>query len=509
MKILTSDQVKEVDKYTIENEPVLSIDLMERAAGKCSEWIINHFPVTRTVNIFVGPGNNGGDGLAVARHLAETNSPVYQVKVFLLKISEKLSLDAEENLDRLRQERKVKIFTLRNNDDLPAITPDEIIVDALFGSGLNRPLEGFPAQVIKHLNSLDVTRIAIDIPSGLFGEDNSGNNLEAIFKADHTLTFQIPFLSFFFPEHEQLVGKWHILPIGLHAGKISEMDSSYFLVTKDFIRQHLKTRKRFDHKGSFGHILLIAGGYGKMGAAVLACKAALRTGSGLVTAHIPKLGYDIMQTTVPEVMINLDHSETVFSDVPEFDKYTAIGAGPGLGTEKISEVSLGKLIERETRPMVIDADALNMLSMNQEWLDKLPANCILTPHPKEFERLTKPVKNHFERLQLQKEFSGRYKVFLVLKGGNTTISTPDGKIYFNITGNPGMAAGGSGDVLTGMITSLLGQGYEPEHAAVIGVFIHGLAGDLAVQHTGEEALTASDIIESIGLAFTNIRRNEE
>ncbi|MEF8845352.1 MAG: NAD(P)H-hydrate dehydratase [Bacteroidales bacterium] len=506
MKILQSAQVKEVDKYTIENEPIHSINLMERAAGKISGWISRKFSQGTEINIFVGPGNNGGDGLAIGRQLADKN---YPVNLYLVKISDKLSPDAATNLERLKKQNKANIYTLEQKDQLPKVRPGAVILDGLFGSGLNRPLEGFPAEIVKYLNQCDATRIAIDIPSGLFGEDNSGNNYDAVFRADYTLTFQFPSISFFFPEHEDLVGKWYILPIGLDSEKIEEIESPYYLVTKEYVKKHLKKRKRFDHKGRFGHILMITGGYGKMGAAVLASKAALKTGAGLVTTHIPKIGYQIMQTALPEAMISLDVSDTDFSEPPELDGFTNIGTGPGLGTHSNPREGLRKLIEKSDKPLVLDADALNILSLNKEWLRNLPAKSILTPHPKEFERLTEPVDNQYSRIQLQREFAGKYDVYLVLKGGNTTIATPEGNLFFNVTGNPGMATGGSGDVLTGMITSLLGQGYEPGLASVIGVYLHGLAGDLAVELTGEESLIASDMINSISNALKYLKENEK
>ena len=505
MKILRSDQIKEVDQYTMDHEPILSINLMERAATRCSEWILREMFYKDAAHIFIGPGNNGGDGLAVSRHLVEAGMPVY---VYLIRITDKLSGDAEVNLDRLRKAPQVEITEIEDEKALPDIPAGHLIVDALFGSGLNRPLEGLPAAVVKHLNAQPASRISIDIPSGLFGQDNSSNDPQAIFRADHTLTFQFPKLSFFFPEHEAMVGNWHVLDIGLMQEKIDQMDSPYHLVTREQVRGYLIPRKRFAHKGDFGHALLITGGYGKIGAAVLASRAALRTGSGLVTTHIPRLGYEIVQTALPEAMISLDISDIIFSQPPDLDAFTCVGAGPGLGTKENTQKALGALIERVKRPLILDADALNILSMNRELLDKLPEGSILTPHPKEFERLTKPVEDHYERLELQRDFAVQRQIVLVLKGGNTTIATPDGRLYLNTTGNPGMASGGSGDVLTGMITSLVGQGYPPEQAAILGVWLHACAGDLAAEEQGTQALIASDMIESIGLAYKSLQDEE-
>jgi len=498
MKILKSSQVKEVDAYTIENEPILSVNLMERAAGKCTEWLMQHIEIEKRFLIFVGPGNNGGDGLAVARQLSENDR---DVKVYIVNITDKLSPDAEHNLQRLKDQGVVAIDYLSKGDAWPEIPQNSVVIDALFGSGLNRPLEGFPAEVVKFLNKGKQTRVSIDIPSGLFGEDNSSNIPEHIFRADYTLTFQFPKLSFVYPENESYVGNWKVLDIGLSRKKINEINSPYFLITKNFVKNNLKTRKRFAHKGHFGHVLMICGAYGKMGAAVLASKAALKTGSGLVTAHVPKLGYDIMQTAVPEVMMSIDTSDTLFSHVPELKHFSAVGTGPGLGMRNDTKEALKLLLQKTEQPVVLDADALNMISENRTLLDLLPRNSILTPHPKEFERLAGKVDDHYARIQLQLEFAQKYKVFLVLKGGNTTIATPDGLCYINITGDAGMATAGSGDVLTGMITSLLGQGYTPEMACIIGVYLHGLSGNIASKQISMEAVTASDIIQYTGNAY--------
>lgn len=505
MKILRSSHVKEVDAYTIENEPILSINLMERAAGKCSGWMLKHIEKHRKFFVFAGPGNNGGDGIAVARQLAANGR---EVTLFLVKISDKLSTDAQVNLERIYKQGAVSVHEIEKNGNLPQLPEGSVVVDGLFGSGLNRPLEGFPADVVKHLNTQSATRIAIDIPSGLFGEDNSGNDFGAIFRADYTLTFQFPALSFFFPEHEPFVGDWKVFSIGLSQEKIDEMESPYFLVTENHIREHIKKRLRFAHKGDFGHVLMICGGYGKMGAAVLASRAALKTGSGLVTAHVPKLGYEIMQTAAPEVMMSIDISDIIFSQVPDLSGFTTVGTGPGLGMRSNTKKALENLLEKSDRPLVLDADALNILAEHRELLDKLPENSILTPHPKEFERLTRKVNDHYSRIQLQQEFAQSHKVVLVLKGGNTSIAMPDGTVFFNTTGDPGMATAGSGDVLTGVVTSLLGQSYTSTEAAVIGVYIHGLAGNLASSESSMEAVTASDIIQHLGNAFKTIRNEK-
>lgn len=503
MKILLSNQIKQLDAYTIENEPISSINLMERAATACTNWIIENFGVENKFKIFVGPGNNGGDGLAIARMLAEKK---YLVQVFIIKITDKFSNDFSVNYKRLLKQGKSKIFTIDENDDLPIINKDDIVIDGLFGSGLSRSLSGFPAKVVNYLNKCDAAIIAIDIPSGLFGEDNSKNNYAHIIKAAYTLTFQFPNLSFFFPENEHYVGKWEVLPIGLHKEFIEKLATDYFIVTKDYVHSKLIKRKKFAHKGNFGHALLLSGSYGKMGAAVLASKACLRTGVGLITAHIPKKGYHIIQTAVPEAMISIDKSDTIYSDIPEIENYNAIGIGPGIGLDNITQSALKSLIEKAEVPIVFDADAINIFAENKDWLDKIPANSIFTPHPKEFERLAGKSSDNYSRNLMQIKFAKKYNVYVVLKGAYTAIACPDGKCYFNSTGNPGMATAGSGDVLTGIILSFLAQKYSSKDAAILGVYFHGLAGDIAAEKIGEQALIAGDIIQFMGAAFEDNRQ---
>lgn len=507
MKILTSGQIREADSYTIKNEPVASIDLMERAATVFTEWLVQNYNLSTSFKIFAGPGNNGGDGWAIARLLAERGYK--KVNIYLLSISDKLSPDSEINRQRLEQQALVIIKTLKSENDFPEITTTDIIIEGLFGSGLTRPLSGLSAALVNYLNRSGSRIISIDIPGGLFGEDNSKNNKENIIKANCILTFQFPKLSFFFPENEKYVGEWHVLPIGLHPGFIDSIETPYNYVSPGEVRESLRERNKFAHKGTFGHGLLIAGSYGMMGAAILGAKAALRTGIGLVTSHIPRLGYEIIQTAVPEAIISIDKSDTAFTDFPELGKFNAVAVGPGLGCDEISGKALNDLLKKANIPLVIDADALNIISANKELLDIIPENSILTPHPKEFERLAGSYKDNFSRNKAQVEFAKKHKIYVVLKGAYTTIACPDGTCYFNTTGNPGMATAGSGDVLTGIILALMAQYYTPGDAALIGVFIHGLAGDIAAEETGESALIASDIVNYISGAFLKLNDNKK
>lgn len=504
MKIFTSEQIRAIDKFTIENEPVSSADLMERASLRLYNWIEKRFGRAKHFVIFAGPGNNGGDSLALSRILHNNG---YSVEIHYVKFSDKTSADWEHNRIRIEKETPVRFNELTNEDQFPMISSDDIIIDSVFGTGLTRPPVGLPAEVIKRINLSGARKISVDIPSGLSGEDNSNNKDDCIIKADYTLSFQFPKLAFMFPENAVFTGEWHILDIELDNNAIWNTKSPLNFIEKNDIVLLLRKRNKFDHKGNYGHGLVIAGSEGKMGAAVLCAGAALRSGIGLVTCHIPSGGNLILQSALPEAMTESDDSDIYFTGVRNIDKYTAIGAGPGLGTAAATQEAVLKLISEYKKPVVLDADALNILSMNQEYLSKLQANTILTPHPKEFERLAGSTRNGYERLQLQIDFSKRYKCFVILKGSHSSITTPDGNVFFNSTGNPGMATGGSGDVLTGILLSLLAQGYSPESAAITGVYLHGLAGDIAASENGFESMIASDIIKCIGKSFNKIRGN--
>lgn len=505
MKIFRSEQIREIDEYTIKNEPVASVDLMERAASQLFRWYIRTFDRSRRVIVFTGPGNNGGDGLALARQLSVNR---FNVEVYHVKFSENTSSDWIINQQRLVTETQVPFKNIDKIDQMPFVSLDDVVIDALFGTGLTRPAEGLAGEVIKYINQTDSIVISIDIPSGLFGENNRTNNPENIIRADFTLSFQFPKLSFMFAENAKYVGEWSILPIGLSNNAIRNTESQYTYLESDYILSLLKTRNKFDHKGNYGHGLLISGSYGKMGAAILGARAALRTGIGLITCHIPSCGNAILQTAAPEAMVQLDANEKLISDVQTVDRYDAAGIGPGIGTDPATQRAFHKLLLNRSKPLVIDADGINILGQNKLWLSALPINTILTPHVKEFERIADKSDNSFLRLERQIEFAVKYSSIVILKGACTSITTPGGKVYFNSTGNPGMATAGSGDVLTGIILSLLAQGYNPENASLAGVFIHGLAGDIAASKWGYEATIASDIINNIGNAFLKIRSNE-
>ena len=511
MKILPVEKIREADAFTIEHEPVYSIDLMERAASKVYEWFMRRCK-TKEVNvkIFCGIGNNGGDGLALARMLYLTG---IIPEVFIVRISDKISRDSEINYSRLKEETETPMYDIFSEDDFPIIKDNEIIIDAIFGSGLNRPVDGFASELIKHLNNNNAIRIAIDIPSGLFadgglrttvnGQQSSSNahssqlTAHSIFKADYTLSFQFPKLAFMFPENDVYVGQWEILDIGLHKDYIDNVETLNFYTTEEMAMPILRKRTKFSHKGTYGHALLVAGSSGKTGAALLSAEACLRTGVGLLTAHLPKDALLPMQIYLPEAMTSIDKSETHCSEINDILPYTAIGVGPGLGKNPETVILLKKIIQEATQPLVLDADALNIIADNPTWLAFLPSNTILTPHPKEFERMFGKTNNSYERLELQRQMSVTHNIIIVLKGAHTAITFPNGTCFFNSTGNPGMATAGSGDVLTGMILSLLAQRYSPEEAALLGVYLHGKAGDVAAKEMGENSMIARDIIRAI------------
>lgn len=505
MKILSAKQIRAVDAYTIQHEPVASVDLMERAALACVRWITLRFNVQRKIIVFAGPGNNGGDGLAIARHLLQMN---YDVSIYLLTDPEQFSEDTRTNYQRLDRQG-IKILTKEN---LPPVPPSALVIDALFGTGLSRPLEGAALKAVTHINNSGATVISIDIPSGLFCEDNEDNHKDAMVRAKYTLSFQQPKLSFFFAENILFVGEWQVLDIGLLPEAMDRQSSNNYALLSNDIAAWVQPRNKFSHKGDFGHACIIAGSHGMMGAAVLAVKACLHTGAGLVTAHIPQKENIIMQVSVPEALASSDPYPFAISQIPDLGNYSAIGIGPGIGKKQETQQALLALLNMFasrrlglSARLVLDADALNILSENKDWLNLLPANCILTPHPKEFDRLAGASGSGYQRYLRQMEFARKYAVFVVLKGAHTSIATPDGICFFNTTGNPGMATGGSGDVLTGIIVSLLAQGWSPCQAACAGVWLHGLAGDLAMEKSGQHSLIARDIIKNIGKAFKKVR----
>mgnify|MGYP002622637888 CR=1 FL=1 len=503
MKIFSRAQIHELDKYTIANEPVTSINLMERAAKSLTRAVTDRWPPATPVVVFAGPGNNGGDALAVARMLAEQG---YKVSVYLFNISGRLSPDCAENKKRVQDCKRVNDFTeVTLEFDPPELKAGMLVVDGLFGSGLNKPLAGGFASLVKYINSSPSQVVSIDMPSGLMAEDNTYNVRANIIKADLTLTLQQLKLSFLFPENQQFVGQLRVLDIRLSQEGMARIDAQYTCVEEGDVRSRLLGRNAFAHKGQMGNALLVAGSYCMAGAAILAARACLRSGVGKVTVNTPKRNVAILQTAVPEAVVQSSSEETIFAESVETDDFQALGIGPGLGQSEQTAIALISQLRRAHCPIVADADALNMLANHRAWMQQLPGGIIFTPHPKELDRMEGPSADSYERLMKARGLAERMKGYVVLKGRYTAICLPDGHILFNTTGNAGMATAGSGDVLTGVITGLLARGYKPADACVAGVYLHGLAGDLAAAELGEESLIASDIISYLPKAFKRLR----
>lgn len=485
-KILSAAQMRACDQYTIQNESISSIELMERAALQFVRTIIPFVHGKPTIHVFCGSGNNGGDGFAVARLLTEKGC---HVTTYFLLTGDKISADCQIN-----QQCVPDFITLHSEQDFPKIKSDDIVIDALLGTGTTRPTAGILKNLIEHLNNSSAKILSIDIPSGLKSDEMPFEN--GIIQANYTGTFERPKMAFFMKESAPFVGSWQTLSIGISPEYIEKQEGRYHFLSEDFFDTILKPRVQFSHKGTYGHGLIIAGSKGKMGAAVLSSKAALRSGIGLLTAFIPACGYTIFQTSLPEAMCITDSSENFHSELTfDLSPYTSVGIGPGMGIHARTKMLLEKLLDTINVPMVLDADALNVLSEHPDLRDRIPANTILTPHPKEFERLAGKSNNTYERLERQIQFAQKHACIVVLKDAITSVVFPNGKVFFNTTGNPGMATGGTGDALTGIITGLLSQGYSPENAALIGVYYHGKAGDSAAKHVGENQLMASDLIQ--------------
>lgn len=501
MKIFSASQIKAWDEYTIQHEPISSVDLMERASATCVEWFKKNIRLPQKLILFCGPGNNGGDGLAMARMILLAGGAI---DIYVLQ-SDLFSNDFTANLQRLRALSHPVNYLIRETD-IPPIENDAIVIDALFGSGLNRALEGLAQTLVTHINESQAVVMSIDIPSGLFADKTSKGN--TVVQADHTLTFQTLKLAFLLPENAAFTGNVTVLDIGLHPQYYQHTESELEVISSDFIHSIYRPRQRFSHKGSFGFAGLIAGSYGMMGAAVLSAKACMRSGVGKLRCHIPETGYDILQSAVPEAMCITDSGNRFHSKLSGWSPYETCAVGPGLGSE-VPATLLQDLLDKKPSRLIIDADALNLLSDNKHLYPKIPPNTIITPHPKEFERLFGETPDHFARLQLARQKAQELQIYIILKGNYSFIATPGGRGYFNPTGNPGMATAGSGDVLTGILLGLSGQYPDAAQVAILGTYLHGLAGDLAAAEKSEEAMVAGDIIDFLPGAFKAIKKGEK
>lgn len=502
IKILTAQQMRELDAYTIKNEPVSPLDLMERAAQAVTHAITARWTSDVAVVVLAGPGNNGGDALAVARLLHEKG---YQVTAYLFNTDGKLSGECRENRQRLAAIPEVVFTEVTDRFEPPRLDKNTLVVDGLFGIGLNKPLDGGFAQLITLVNASSASVVSIDMPSGLMMESEAYTPSPHIMQATLTLTFQQPKLPLLLADNRQYVGELEILDIGLSAGKLSSIDTDYILSEPSDFSGWLRPRDPFGHKGTFGHALIIAGKYGMAGAAILAARACLRSGVGKVTLHTPQMNNSILQIAVPEAVLSHDAADEVFSSPVIADAYSAVAIGCGIGTAAATASAFIEQVRRTHVPLLIDADGLNILSKHKAWIRQLLPDTVLTPHPAELRRLIGQETDDNGLLAAARELSMARKIYIILKGRHTAVCVPDGHIYFNPTGNSGMATAGSGDVLTGIITALLAGHYPVGTACRLGVFLHGLAGDAAAEVLGEESLTASDIISYLPVAFRRLR----
>lgn len=493
MKLLNAEQIRKWDAYTIQNEPVSSLHLMERAALKCTDWIINHHLYHQPIKIFCGKGNNGGDGLAIARQLIEKD---VTVAVFILEFEDKGTDDFQANLQGLNKFTG-NIHFIQSETSFPQIDKDDLVIDALLGSGLNRSLEGLAAATVEHINSAKATVISIDVPSGMFLDRSSVGS--TIIQATYTLTFQTSKLCLLMAENSNYFGEIEVLDIGLHSQYLSSVTTDLHLVCLDDAIKLYQPRKKFSHKGNFGHALIVGGATGKTGAAILATEACLRSGAGLTSVHLLSDEYSAINSRLPEAM-TFAGDEMVRQNL---DRFTAVGVGPGLGTDDMAHHIVSLLIDNYKGSLVFDADALNVLSSDSALLEQLPPNSVLTPHSKEFDRLFGEHDNDFARTETALSQSKQLGCVIVLKSHHSLIVV-NGEGFFNTTGNQGLAKGGSGDTLTGIITALLAQNYSAPDAAKFGVFLHGLAADIAVAEQSHESLLASHVSANLGKAFKKL-----
>ncbi|SDI31924.1 NAD(P)H-hydrate dehydratase [Winogradskyella thalassocola] len=507
MKLFSKEQIYEGDKLTTERQNISSTDLMERAGTQIFNWMHARMQGAQVpIHVFCGIGNNGGDGLVLARHLVTHG---YNVVTYIVNCSDKRSKDFLINYDRIKSVTKKWPTMLSCKEDFTEIEigVDDIIVDAIFGIGLNRPPNDWVKVLFQKFKASKAFTLSIDIPSGLY-TDKAVEEENAVVYAGYTLSFQSPKLVFFLPETEKYTVQWEVLDIGIDRDYLIKTETEVELISKHEVLPIYKPRRKFAHKGDFGHVMILGGSYGKIGAVNLASRAALSAGAGLVTAYIPKCGYHSLQTAIPEVMVITDDSETHISNINFNIEPTVIGVGVGLGTSAETAKTLEVFLKKNKAPLVIDADGLNILSQKKSLLKLLPAQTVLTPHPKELERLIGKWSNDFEKLEKVKAFSEKYKVIVLIKGAHS-ITVNKNKLYINTTGNPGMATAGSGDVLTGLISGLIAQGYTPLAATIFGVYLHGKSADISIEDYGYQSLIASHIIETIGEAYIDLFKQPE
>lgn len=502
MKIFTTEGIRHICSKAVEKGNLSTLELMERAAESIAYELVSRWRISQRFVFFAGPGDNGGDALAVARLLAQQG---YRPEVYLFNIpSSHLSPCCTANRDRLAEMEGVDFYEVTKDFKLTELGPDDVVVDGLFGSGLRSALRGGYTSLVQYINSSGAFVVSIDMPSGLFGEWNIGTDTRNIIKADLTLTYQFHRLSFFFAENAKFLGEIKVLDMELDTDEMASTPTDFYLIEAEDVKNSLVTRDMFCNKYDNGAILLVAGSYGMMGAAVLSARAAMRSGVGLVTVHAPRCGYEVMQTAVPEAIFEPDVNQIMTTDINLHHQYSVVALGPGIGTSDETLEAVDQFLKTFRYPCLLDADALNCIGRRPMLLRCIPKGSVLTPHAREFDKLFGSHQTDEERLKKAIDVSKLHEITIVLKGHYTMTVRPDGKVYINSSGNPGMATAGSGDVLTGVIASLIAQGNAPDISVVMGVYLHGVAGDLAAQKQGIWGLTASDIVDNLGKAINRV-----
>jgi len=505
MKIFSKEQIYEGDKLTTEKQGISFNELMERAGTQIFNWLHTRMQGAQVpVHVFCGIGNNGGDGLVIARHLVTHG---YNVHTYVVNYSDKRSKDFLVNYDRIKNVTKKWPLLLTNKEEFPVIHRDDIIVDCVFGIGLNRPIDEWVKQLFQHFRLSKAFTLSVDIPSGLY-PDKVPEDENGVVYANHTLSFQTPKLVFFLPQTARYTQQWEALDIGIDPEYLFTTETEAELIGKYEVMPMYRPREKFSHKGTYGHAMIIGGSYGKMGAVVLAGKAVMAAGAGLLTNFIPRCGNIILQTALPEAMAIMDAEEDMITSI-QFDiEPGVIGIGMGMNTDKKTASALEAFLKTNKMPLVVDADALNIISKKKTLLKYLPKHSVLTPHVKELERLIGAWSDDFDKLKRTKALAKKHDLIIVIKGAHT-ITVFNKKLYVNTTGNPALATAGSGDVLTGIITGLISQGYEPIEASCFGTYLHGRSADIGLQDHGFESFVASDIIAYLGEAYKDLFKQEQ
>ena len=506
MKIFTNAQRKAIVQYTIEHDGVTELDLVERAGDGIAREIMSRWqPQQRTI-VFAGWGNNGADALSATRILMRNG---FNPEIYLFNIGgNRLSKECAKCKELLLSEfPQVKLKEVVSEFLPPELNSRCLVIDGLFGSGLNRPLPQSICVILRSINDSNADVVSIDIPSGLFSEWNTNLVNNNTIHATLTIAIEFPHLSFFFDDNAELIGEWTTVSIGLSQEAIRNTTYQYYLITHADAQKILRPRWPEANKSEYGSALICAGSYGMMGAAVLATRGCLRAGAGKVTCYSPQCGNTILQTAVPSAMFATSNDKTYLTDISLRHTYQAIGIGPGIGTRDDTITALGNFLKQcnaKQMPLVIDADALNCIAARPILLNYLPVMSVLTPHEGEFDRLFGEQSSSEARLRKAIEVSAFYNVVILLKGRYTAVVRPDGKVHINSSGSPALATGGSGDVLTGIITGLMSQSYSSEMATILGAYIHGVAGEICADEHGTFGTTAEDIAQNVGKAIKSI-----